>query len=381
LLSLVNFYKTFDIVVKAWGFNLADSSDGENNINNLNNNNNFANIIDKIYQMNEYTKNAFNLLNCNPNYYMQFNKDMNLNYLYNQAYMSSLYQLLSNQNYLSLLNNIGGFNAGQNNNINLLVNLNANTKIIDNSRNNINIINNILNNESTRLKTVFPKSRKNEKNGELTESKNDTKTTKPSKKPTLKDESSEDSGESKLLSRKRGMDSPEDSLTPVYEKKVKTKKVVSSISLSTNYKRALSYKDFEDQEMLLINNIDKPKKKKNKIEVQEKAQLKVDIQNYATTFVEDLAETLKEPAHVFMKDHFPIMYELENYYLYIKQLKERRRTKIKELVSQVDKEIKHNDLSQHVKEEPTTFKKVWNPNVLNNDKGKFSFNFSRGFFI
>jgi hypothetical protein len=341
-MGLINFYKTFDMLVKSWGFDLEGDCQ--------------FNFIDKLQQMNDFTKQAYSLIN-NGSYYNSLGKDMNLNMIYN-TYINYFNQILQTpNNYLGLL---GGFNANQNSNINLLVNLNANTKIIDNSCNNINIINNIQGaSKGGPLKT----GKKSVDNFNfINELKNELKNFKDNNK-TIEDESTK----AKMLNKKRDRESLEDSYTP-FSEKTKTRK---STTAAPSYKRSLSYKDFEDQEILLINSIDKPKKKRAKLEVHEKAQLRVDIQNYTTTYETDLQTSLRNPVHGFMKDHFPIMYEIENYYLYIKQISDRR-AKIKQLITEIEiverrEESESNNAAQEVA--VPTFKKIWDPKILSNYEG------------
>jgi hypothetical protein len=52
--------------------------------------------------------------------------------------------------------------------------------------------------------------------------------------------------------------------------------------------------------------------------------VKIEIQNYANKYPKDLELKLLDEKHVFMKNNFPIMYELENFYLFISSKKEKK---------------------------------------------------------
>lgn len=47
--------------------------------------------------------------------------------------------------------------------------------------------------------------------------------------------------------------------------------------------------------------------------------MKMEIEKYSDEYKVDLEETLKDSSHNFMNKHFPIMYDIENFYLFIKK--------------------------------------------------------------
>jgi hypothetical protein len=291
--------------------------------------------------MNEFTNNTFGYFSKNDN--GDNINNLNLNLIYN-SYLNYLSQFFNTPNYLAILNNFKAMNAQ--NNINLLVNLNASTQIIDKSCNNINIINNFNFEKGESVKRNFQNPQKVENINAIYEECDVDDGKKASNAMT-----------GKVLNKKRGRG--ED-----------MKKDVKHVSNPRRGSSNLSYNLLEEHEMKLIDSIDKPKKKKNTHhELHEKTKLKLALQKYSPNFSTDLATTLRNPVHGFMKSNFPKMYELENYYLYIKQVSERRQNKLKHLISEVDSRIKRLRRTDQ-KQEPTTYKKVWDPSIISSREGK-----------
>jgi hypothetical protein len=396
--SVNDFAGDLNLLAKHLGYDL-EAPIPEENLFLKSNDNNFFQMTNE-YQKYLYLNNLYN-----PNYLLQCQKEWGMNYLYNQAgqynNLQNLYKMMNSpNNYLSILNNINNLNGlGVNqSNINLLVNYSQNTKIYDNSRNNINIVNNILPKDGVTNKTFPNKSNNinnNIGNNKVTK-KNETKQYDffTEMKRALKENKTnptevtdDNSDKSKLLNKKRDRVAEiDDSLrTPPVEKKSKPRKVAEQPNLAPAYIKTLSYKDFEDNEMQLIESIDKPKKKKaNKAPevVPEKSQLKEDLEKYAEQFKLDLEHTLKDESHNFMKVNFPVAYELENYYLYIKQISEKRQNKKSLLTIAVEGKVKAADIINAIEQQPPqenttteikSIKKIWNPNAISSVEGKINF--------
>ena len=72
--------------------------------------------------------------------------------------------------------------------------------------------------------------------------------------------------------------------------------------------------------------------------------LKAELAKYQPEFQEDLDKTLIDEKHQFMKVNFPLMYNLENYYLHIKLNQKRRQSKLASLV--FEKNLKQINLEK-----------------------------------
>ncbi len=281
-----------------------------------------------------------------------------------------------------------------NNKINVLFNVQNNTSIIDNSRNNINIINNFIQNR--KIEEIKPI--ENPEPVEVTKklrnkiikikNRNEEKILKIDKKIILSESSLDESSEGSvmkefneesevMLNRKKGRyDMNDEGLLNKYnssddmKNQKRSKYDESSESdykddiknlqiLQPNHNRRQAR--LEDHEIALIKTIDNPKKKRTKAEILEKNQLKIDLHIYETQYEADLNNTLEDTKHGFMKQHFPIMYNLENYFLYIKNLCEKRCSKKHEIIAKIDKNDNEND----------KISKVWDPRKLDSAIGSF----------
>jgi hypothetical protein len=298
-------------------------------------------------------------------------------------------QLLNNNDFSGALKFLQGKNIFKqinndcvNNKINVLFNVQNNTSIIDNSCNNINIINNIIQSKTAEdAKKGISKPVENEiKLRSKTIKIKDLEGEKINNKNILfsyssSDESSEESNKinathEKILNRKKAREDTNDfllnkkndssdenrirkksrkdeSLDSIYDEEIKASQC---IQMNTSKRQAR----MEDHELALISRIDNPKKKRNKNEILERNQLKVDLKNYEIQYESDLNVTLEDTKHGFMKLHFPTMYNLENYYLYIKNLTDKRVTKKHDIV------VKIEDKSY----ECESINKSWDPRKL-----------------
>lgn len=108
-------------------------------------------------------------------------------------------------------------------------------------------------------------------------------------------------------------------------------------------KVTLSYNNFDEKELEMINKIDNPRRKKlknleeksNKFFIPEKtSQLKLDLTKFLPQYNEELEKVLMDQSHKFMKVNFPLMYNLENFYLYIKLNQERKSNKIGSMLAE-----------------------------------------------
>ena len=315
---------------------------------------------------------------------------------------NSFLQLLQRNDFVGALKFLQGKNIFNqinndcvNNKINVLFNVQNNTSIIDNSCNNINIINNIIQNPKVEEKKKLPekplpvkKELKLRKKTINIDDVNDEKIVKIDKNFILSDSSSSESPESsiekeseaissdKLLNKKhhrsgktldvaekssiaddtksKKKSKKDDSSDSLYEEVIKSSQIIQSTNNQSRKRLAM-----EDHELAMIKRIDNPKKKKNKSEILEKNQLKIDLQVYESQFENDLNTTLTHDKHIFMKNHFPIMYNIENYYLYIKVVGDKRCTKKQEIVAKIDEG----------KAEYEKINKVWDPRRLNTGIG------------
>ncbi len=311
---------------------------------------------------------------------------------------NSFLQLLQRNDFVSALKFLQGKNIFNqinndcvNNKINVLFNVQNNTNIIDNSCNNINIINNIIQNTKfeekkklTEKPLLVKKELKLRKKIINIDNVNDEKIIKIDKKIILSDSSSSESLESsiekesdavssdKLLNKKtrrpgknidiaektsiaydtksKKKSKKEDSSDSLYEEVIKSMQIIQSTNNQPRKRVSM-----EDHELALIKRIDNPKKKNNKSEIIEKNQLKVDLQVYESQFENDLNTTLSNYKHIFMKNHFPIMYNIENYYLYIKIVGDKRCNKKQDIIAQINEG----------KPQYEKINKVWDPHRLN----------------
>jgi hypothetical protein len=314
-------------------------------------------------------------------------KPIEINFLSNAT---PFLHLLQNNDFIGALKFLQGKNIFNqfnndcvNNKINVLFNVQNNTSIIDKSRNKINIINNIIQNPKVEAKKPVEKCKPvvNEKKLRSKTIKinnvNGDKILKIDKKIILSDSSSEESSESLfskelydssgvMLNRKKGRDELSDEILKINEIldcRKRSKKEDSSDSVyEEEIKNGQSRRQsrMADHELALIKRIDNPKKKRTKAEIIEKNHLKIDLQNYEIHFEKDLINTLEDKTHGFMKQHFPVMYNIENYFLYIKNVGEKRNSKKYEIVVNFNEHKNEND----------KIAKLWDPTKLDSGIGK-----------
>jgi hypothetical protein len=74
------------------------------------------------------------------------------------------------------------------------------------------------------------------------------------------------------------------------------------------------------------------------LETEKSMNLKCELEKYQPEYEKDLIELQASSLHTFMKQNFPETYRIDNFYLHIKQMKERREKKLKTLYSaEIDK--------------------------------------------
>lgn len=152
-----------------------------------------------------------------------------------------------------------------------------------------------------------------------------------------------------------------------------------------NYKSSLlTYHNFDEKDLEMINSIDNPRRKKNKHKKNNEADKKHffttennqhlinQFNNYLPIFEEELNEHLKCKSHQFMKENFPEMYNIENFYLHVKMIKEKREKKLRSLVIQINQiEItSEGNVKESSFQSDNEFKMVWDCKRLNGTEGK-----------
>jgi hypothetical protein len=153
--------------------------------------------------------------------------------------------------------------------------------------------------------------------------------------------------EREMLRRKRNLDengsfNENETSKGKESNKKKLRMVTSSSSMYYNWDtpyKSINYNDFNDNDLEMINKINNPRRKKTnkdsnpKISKEtyffsEKSQaLKEDLNEFNNIYEAEVGKVLQDKAHIFMKNHFPLMYNLENFYLYLYRYQKERREK------------------------------------------------------
>jgi hypothetical protein len=158
----------------------------------------------------------------------------------------------------------------------------------------------------------------------------------------------------------------------------KSKKFKRRSKKDLNYGDSLSPEDESENTSSLI---DIPDSNFLESETIKKNSLKIELDLYKQTYEKDLATVLKQKEHQFMRNNYPNMYTIENFYLYIKLKNDKREINIKQLYSADIGEVKNcvfnsGELENKKKEEiinsnnKVFLKKLWNCEVLSNTEGK-----------
>jgi nitrogenase subunit NifH len=96
--------------------------------------------------------------------------------------------------------------------------------------------------------------------------------------------------------------------------------------------------------------------------------LKSDLNEYLPDYPQDLEKVLEDKSHIFMKNHFSPMYNIENFYLYIKMNNERKMTKLgsiifEEKLKEIKSEVKcQNNLEEIIQENIEEIMKIEHDN-------------------
>jgi len=159
----------------------------------------------------------------------------------------------------------------------------------------------------------------------------------------------------------------------------------------------LTYNDLNEQDLEMINKIDYPRRKKVKeksfndeggVRTAEKSQmLKVELNQFFPSYKEELEKALQNKYHIFMKNNFPPMYNLENFYLYVHKLNKVRgeykqcirlekKDKLKVLEEKMELEVSlvenNNEIEKINKnnfdKEEIVYKKEEDNNMINNSE-------------
>lgn len=116
--------------------------------------------------------------------------------------------------------------------------------------------------------------------------------------------------------------------------------------------------DFNDNDLEMINKINNPRRKKingesiprqhqEKYFYPEKTQaLKEELNEFYPLYEDEIKKVADDKSHIFMKQHFPLMYNVENFYLYLYKYPKDRREK--NLILEFKKDKKHE---KHEKDE------------------------------
>lgn len=151
-------------------------------------------------------------------------------------------------------------------------------------------------------------------------------------------------------------------------KKIKTKKIKDP-----NYWDSIS-SEVESEKTSLIDDINDGNFLES--ETVKKNTLKIGIDLYKLTYEEELEIISQHKEHKFMRSNFPNMYNIENFYLYVKLKNDKRNTHLKHIYSvDIDYLEKYNVI-ENKKTEEINFhhiispKKLWNCKILPYSEGK-----------
>jgi hypothetical protein len=114
---------------------------------------------------------------------------------------------------------------------------------------------------------------------------------------------------------------------------------------------------------------------------------KAELERYLPYYEHDKLEKCTDKYHSFMKDHFPEMYRIDNFYLHIKQRSDKLQKSIKENIANFDRSLTLFDIeiSSISSNSPTSSSvnntstkendilKIWDPSRLENNQSKFKF--------
>jgi hypothetical protein len=180
--------------------------------------------------------------------------------------------------------------------------------------------------------------------------------------------------EREMLRRKRNSDDNglinENETTREKESnKKKLREVTSSSSMYYNWEtpyKSISYNDFNDNDLEMINKINNPRRKKinkdsnarqskEKYFFPEKAHaLKEELNEFYPMYEAEIKKVAEVKAHIFMKNHFPLMYNPENFYLYLYKYPKDRREK--NIIADFKKYEENKTIEIESKENPESSK-------------------------
>jgi hypothetical protein len=134
------------------------------------------------------------------------------------------------------------------------------------------------------------------------------------------------------------------------------KKMISMVEFPRRFKTKKPKKIKDENEAFLEN--------KNSMIKAECLKLKPELEQE----IEDLN---KDKLHFFMKENFPNMYNLENYYTHIRLTNDRRREKRNILYANIKDSFLVDNCSLENSEEKFDSKAIWKFNILSEKEGKF----------
>lgn len=123
------------------------------------------------------------------------------------------------------------------------------------------------------------------------------------------------------------------------------------------------------------------KQKESFLDKEKTAKFKLELEKYSPYYQAELEEIDKNPYHTFMKQHFPDMYKINNFYLHYKLLNERRERKLHlylanvlrpstfDIYKKAEDQMKFNNDNSH-----DSLKCIWSPGNISDSKGNLKFN-------
>jgi hypothetical protein len=118
----------------------------------------------------------------------------------------------------------------------------------------------------------------------------------------------------------------------------------------------------------------KPKKVKDENEAfleNKNSMIKAECLKLKPVLEQEIEDLNKDKLHFFMKENFPNMYNLENYYTHIRLTNDRRREKRDILYANIKDSFLVDNCSQDNSEEKLDSKAIWKFNILSEKEGKF----------